>query len=119
MFPDMNYFPDCPSFANDARNILRIGERQRTSGRPVCLSAPRDITRCVEPSLVVRARRATPVAGTRSRNHEQESNDTGEHGRVERFGGIQAGADQLRRGDGEERAHDNSADRGTESIEQR
>jgi hypothetical protein len=28
------------------------------------LSAPRDITRCVEPSLVVRARRATLVAGT-------------------------------------------------------
>ena len=28
------------------------------------LSALRDITRCVKPSLVVRARRATPVAGT-------------------------------------------------------
>jgi hypothetical protein len=41
-----------------------VASDSATSGRPVCLSAPHDITRCVEPSLVVRARRATPVAGT-------------------------------------------------------
>lgn len=54
----------CSSLAKHVRKILRSGERQRTSGRPVCLSAPRDITRCVKLSLGVRARRATPVAGT-------------------------------------------------------
>ena len=41
-----------------------VASDSATSGRPVCFSVPRDITRCVEPSLVVRARRATPVAGT-------------------------------------------------------
>jgi hypothetical protein len=37
-----------------AAAVLAVSERQ----------APRDITRCVEPSLVLRARRATPEAGT-------------------------------------------------------
>src|SRR5262249_25878164 len=56
--------PSSSSLVNDVRNILRSDERYGMSGRPVRLSARRDITRCVEPSLVVRARRATPVAGT-------------------------------------------------------
>jgi len=41
-----------------------VASDSATSGRPVRLSAPHDITRCVEPPLVVRARRATPVSGT-------------------------------------------------------
>jgi hypothetical protein len=54
-------FPGYASLANGVRNMA---SDSATSGRSVCLSAPRDVTRCVEPSLVVHARRATPAAGT-------------------------------------------------------
>jgi hypothetical protein len=47
----------CPEFVN-----VRVARHSPTTYET--LSAPRDITRCVEPSLVVRARRAMPVPGT-------------------------------------------------------